>query len=304
MTINADNVYSLQKTTTTKTTTPRKENRPLPTNKPITKEDVLSHYAESFTGIGCLQPPVSFTVKQDVVPIQMPIHRVPLSKREKEKAAIDRYVAEGILEKVHEPTPWCSNILCREQPNKFRVCIDPSQTINKAIERPVYQMPTLNDHLHKLNNAKCFTLIDIKDELFHIPLDEKSSAMTTMHTTHGRYRWKRLPFGINSAPEEFQMRLMTAFEGLKGISVIADDILVHGNGYTFESAEADHDKNFVKLMERAQEKDIRFNPNKLKFKQNELKFVGHVITQDVIKADPDQPKPLLTCQLHMTNRAY
>ena len=104
MTINADNVYFLQKTTTTKTTTPRKENRPLPTNKPITKEDVLSHYAESFTGIGCLQPPVSFTVKHDVVPIQMPIHRVPLSKREKEKAAIDRYVAEGILESARTNT--------------------------------------------------------------------------------------------------------------------------------------------------------------------------------------------------------
>ena len=154
-------------------------------------------------------------------------------------------------------------------------------------------MPTLNDHLHKLNNAKCFTLIDIKDGFFHIPLDEKSSAMTTMHTTYGRYRWKRLPFGINSAPEEFQMRLMTAFEGLEGISVITDDILVHGNGDTFESAEADHDKNFVKLMERAQEKDIRFNPNKLKFKQNELKFVGHVITQDGIKADPDKTKAII-----------
>jgi len=92
----------------------------------------------------------------------MPIHRVPLaslSKREKEKAAIDKYVAEGILEKVNEPTTWCSNILCRESTNKFRVCIDPSQTINKAIERPIYQMPTLNEHLHKLNNAKCFSLI-------------------------------------------------------------------------------------------------------------------------------------------------
>ena len=53
----------------------------------------------------------------------MPIRRVPLSEREKEKIAIDRYVKEGILEKVNETTPWCSNILCRDTPNKFRVCI-------------------------------------------------------------------------------------------------------------------------------------------------------------------------------------
>ena len=91
----------------------------------------------------------------------MPIHRVPVSKRAKEKQAIDRYVKDGVLKEVQEPTPWCSNILCRESPSKFRVCIDPSQTINKAIERPVCQMPTLNEQLHKLDKAKCFSLIDV-----------------------------------------------------------------------------------------------------------------------------------------------
>ena len=81
------------------------------------------------------------------------------------------------------------------------MCIDPGQIINKAIERPVYQMPTLTEQLHKLHNAKCFSVIDVKDGYLHVPLDEESSLMTTMHTSYGRYKWKRLPFGINSAPE-------------------------------------------------------------------------------------------------------
>ena len=263
---------------------------------PLTKELIVEQYKQNFTGVGCLNPPVSFQVKSDVTPVQMPIHRVPLSKRLKEKAAIERYVKEGILEKVTQPTSWCSNILCREQPNKFRVCIDPSQTINQAIERPVYQMPTLNEHLHKLNNAKCFTVIDVKDGYFHVPLDNESSTMTTMHTTYGRYRWKRLPFGINSAPEEFQMRLMTALEGLEGIATIADDILVYGCGDTYEAAEKDHDKNIIALMERAIIKNIRFNPAKLKFKQKELKFVGHILTQEGIKADPEKTSAILKMQ--------
>ena len=124
--------------------------------------------------------------------MQMPIHRVPISKRAKEKVAIDQYVRAGILVKVNDPTPWCSNILCRESPSKFRVCIDPSQTINKSIQYgqqwPICQMPTLNEQLHKLDKAKCFSLIDIKDGFFHVPLDERSSLMTTMHTSYGRYR--------------------------------------------------------------------------------------------------------------------
>ncbi len=122
----------------------------------------------------------------------------------------------------------------------------------------------------------------------HIPLDEKSSLMTTMHTSYGRYRWTRLPFGINSAPEEFQNRLMTALEGLNGTITIADDILVFGKGDSYEEAERDHDKNIIALLERARAKNLRFNPKKLQFKQKNVKFVGHIITSQGIKADPDK----------------
>ena len=148
-------------------------------------------------------------------PNQIPVHRVPVAKREKEKVALNRYEQEGIIKKVEETTPWCSNELIKETPKKFRICIDSSQTINKAILRPIYQMPTLNEQLHKLYNTKCFTMLDFRDGFLHVPLDEESSHTTTMHTLYGRYRWLRLPFGITSAPEEFQKRLIIALEELR-----------------------------------------------------------------------------------------
>ena len=110
---------------------------------------------------------------------------------------------------------------------KFRVCIDPSQTVNKAIHRPKHSMPTLNEQLHKLRSAKWFPLVDIKGFL-QIPLDEESSRITTMHTSHGRYRLFGLPFGITSAPDEFHTRLTSALEGSNAIIRIADDIRVYG----------------------------------------------------------------------------
>ena len=149
-------------------------------------------------------------------------------------------------------------------------------------------MPTLNEQLHKLANSKCFSLIDVKDGYLHIPLDEESSYMTTMHTSCGRHRWTQSPFGINSAPEEFQTRLMTALEGLKGIALVADDILTYGIGDTYPEAEADHDVNILALMQRALEKDIRFNPAKFQFIKKEVKFVRHIITENSIKVDPDK----------------
>ena len=263
-------------------------NRQLPPPGQLRKEDILDQYANTFEGLGELGPPVHFQIDESIQPVQMPVHRIPVAKREREKQALDRYVEQGVIAKVNEPTAWCSNELIRETPKKFRVCIDPSQTVNRAIHRPKHQMPTLNEQLHKLSAAKCFSLVDVKEGFLHIPLDEDSSWMTTMHTSYGRYRWLRLPFGITSAPEEFQMRLTTALEGLEGIICIADDILVYGEGNDYEEAQKDHDRRFIALMECCHQKNIRLNAAKLQFKLKELKFMGTIISDQGMKPDPDK----------------
>lgn len=81
--------------------------------------------------------------------------------------------------------------------------------------------------------------------------------MTTMHTSYGRYRWLCLPFGITSFPEEFQMRLTTAFEGLECIIYIADDILAYGEGNDSDEVQKDHDRRFIALMERCHKLNIK-----------------------------------------------
>lgn len=78
-----------------------------------------------------------------------------------------------------------------------------------------------------------FSLIDVKEGFLHIPLDEESSWMTTMHTLYGQYHWLRLPFRISSAPARFQMRLTYALENLEDIICIADDILVFGEDSSY-----------------------------------------------------------------------
>ena len=112
--------------------------------------------------------------------------------------------------------------------------------------------------------------------------------MTTMHTSYGRYRWLCLPFGITSAPEEFQMMLTTALKGLEGIICIADDILVYGEGNDNEEAQKDHDRRFIALMECCLQKNIKLNAAKLQFKLRELKFIGTIISDQGMKRDPDK----------------
>ena len=109
-------------------------------------------------------------------------------------------------------------------------------------------MPTLEEILPKLANAKVFSVLDAKDGFYHVKLDEESSFLTTFNTPFGRYRWLRMPQGISSAPEEYQLRQHEAIRDLRGVEVIADDTLVFGVGDSIEEAIKDHDSNLENLL--------------------------------------------------------
>ena len=57
-------------------------------------------------------------------------------------------------------------------------------------------------------------------------LSEASSKLTTFNTPWGRYKFNRMPFGINSAGEIWQHAMEEEFDDLPGISIIVDDMLL------------------------------------------------------------------------------
>ena len=83
----------------------------------------------SFSGLGNVGKPVSFVLDPHVVPVQAPIHRIPVTKRERVKLKLDEMVRDGKLAKVEEPTDWCSNMTVVERIKsngsiKTRLCLD------------------------------------------------------------------------------------------------------------------------------------------------------------------------------------
>ena len=75
-------------------------------------------------------------------------------------------------------------------------------------------------------SAKVFSKCDVRNGFWHVELDDESSRLTTFSTPFGRYRWKRMPFGIAPASELFQRKLEQQLEGLAGVKNNHDDILV------------------------------------------------------------------------------
>ena len=183
------------------------------------------------------------------------------------------------------------------KPNKIRICLDPKD-LNKAVQRPKFQMPTLEELLSELSKARIFSSFDAKDGFYQVSLDEESSKLTTFWTPHGRYRYLRMPFGISLAPEVFESTLQECLADLRGVKVIRDDILVVGYGATDAEAQSDHDQNVTRLLERARQVNLKLNKSKVKLRKTEVKFMGHVISNQGLKPDPDKvsaiknmPKP-------------
>ena len=99
----------------------------------------------------------------------------------------------------------------------------------------------MEDILPRLSLAKVFMVVDVESGYCHAALDETSSHMTTFATPLGRFRCKRLPFGLSVAPDIFQRKLDETINGLTDVARIVDDIIIWGGGATIDEALANHD---------------------------------------------------------------
>ena len=235
-------------------------------------------------GVGKLPGEYHMTLDETVKPVQHPPRRVPVAIRERLRETLDDF---GRF-RVTTPTSWISSMVVVPKPNgTLRICLDPKD-LNRALQRENYPLPTIEEVATRLHGAKVymFTVLDVACGFWHVSLDEQSSFLTTFNTPFGRYRWKRMPFKIKSAPEIFQRKMHELIERLNGVEVIADDFVVVGYGDSLQAASKDHDKSLSVFLQRCEERGVRLNIDKLKLRMREVPFIGHVATSEGLRADP------------------
>jgi len=101
-------------------------------------------------------------------------------------------------------------------------------------------------------------------------LAENSSKLTTFATPFGRYRFLRLPFDVSNAPKIFHRTFTEIFGDIKGVKIYIDDIIIHAKN------EEEHDEILRQVCKRVREYGVRFNMNKCKFKEKQVRYVGHI----------------------------
>ena len=265
-----------------------------PSHMGLTLQDIRDAYQDVFDeGLGVLGPELHLEINPDSSPVQLPPRKIPESLKQPLREHLDELVKLNVVERVDYPTDWVSAIVVATKPNgKIRLCLDP-RPLNKVLKRCRHPMPTIEDVLPELANARVFTKVDCRNGYWQVKLDEASSILTTFNTPFGRFKWKRMPFGISPAGEIFQQRLDQAIDGLDGVRTVADDILITGNGITMQDAAADHDEKLKKLFERCRAKQIKLNSDKIELKKTSMPYIGHILTSNGVKADPSKTQAIL-----------
>ena len=206
--------------------------------------------------------------------------------KERLRQAIDANVKSGVLVKVDQPTDWVHNLVVVEKKNgSLRLCLDP-RYLNDVIKREHYRIPTIREIASEFAGKSLFSTLDLKDGYWQVELDESSSYLCTFATPFGRYRFIRMPFGLKSASEVFQKRNEAAFEGIEGIHIVADDIIIAASNVE------EYNKIFTEVLQRAAARNVKLNFDKLQLRVSEVKYLGTIITHEGMKPDPAKVKAI------------
>jgi hypothetical protein len=186
---------------------------------------ILDEYPEVFKSIGCLPGSVKITLKMDAEPVIEACRNIPFQIAPQLKEVLERMVSLEIIEPVKEPTEWVNAMHVVVKPNKLRICLDP-RNLNQAIRREHFKLPTREEISAKFANCQVYSKLDASKGFWQMKLDEESSKLCTFITPWGRFKYKRLPFGISCAPEIYHRTIYNMFAHLKGVESSMDDICI------------------------------------------------------------------------------
>lgn len=190
---------------------------------------------------------------------------------------------QDIIQEVLEgPTGWVSpSVVAPKQNGDVRICVG-MRWANEAIVRERQPIPTVEELLQDLNGSTVFSKLDLKWGFHQIVLSEESRHITTFVTHKGLYRYKRLMFGVNSAPEKYQQIIRDVVTGCKKFANIADYLIVYGKG------REEHDERLYAVLDTLHECGLTLNEDKCEFRLAKFKFFGHEVTKNGVRPSEEK----------------
>ena len=250
-------------------------------------EDLIWRYRDVFsssdTDIGhstAVEHRVDLT---DDAPFKQRHRRIPPSMYSEVRNHLNTLLHCDIIRPSH--SPWASNVvLAKKKDGSMRMCVDFRQ-LNKRTIKDSYALPRIEEILDALAGSKYFTVLDMKMGYHQVEVLEEHKQRTAFTVGPlGFYEYNRLPFGMVNAPATYQ-RLMEECLGDLHTTICfiyLDDLII------FSSSYEEHLVRVEKILQRLRECSLKLSSKKCFFLQERVKYVGHIVSERGIEADPEK----------------
>lgn len=224
-------------------------------------------------------------------PIYTKIYRYPYAQ----KPEVDKQIQEMLDNKIirHSDSPYNAPIwvvpkkIDASGKIKWRIVID-YRKLNDATKEDKYPIPNIEDLLSKLGKSNYFTVLDLAKGFHQIEIYPPDIEKTAFSTQDGHYEFIRMPFGLKNAPATFQRMMNNVLREQIGkiCYVYMDDIVI------FSTSLQEHIQSLKTVFQRHREVNLKVQLDKTEFLRKETNLLGHVITPNGIKANPDKIKAI------------
>ena len=213
-----------------------------------------------------------------------------------ELAALRSYLDDALQKGwiQHSTSPAGAPILfVPKKDGGLRLCVD-YRGLNKVTVKNRHPLPLISETLDRLNGAKCFTKLDLKDAYHRIRIRKGDEWKTAFRTRYGHFEYLVMPFGLTNAPATFQAYINKSLIGLIDhfCVVYLDDILIYSNSIS------KHVEHVKQVLKRLRESSLFVSLKKCEFFTTEVEFLGFVVSVDGVAMDQrrvaaiqDWPKP-------------
>ena len=205
--------------------------------------------------------------------------RIPIHQEKAAHEYLGDLMRKGIIEKIDddEPCDFVAPAFFVPKANgKVRLVTD-YKYINQFLDRPVQPFMSSRQIVDAIRpESKYFGALDMVQGYYQIALDHESSKLTTFILPDGKYRYKRLPMGMNIAGDVWNIRTDGVICGVKDALKMIDDVLTQGITLT------DTEEKLRKVLLKCRELGITVSRSKFRIGQ-EVEFVGYKIGADGVR---------------------
>ena len=223
----------------------------------------------------------------NVDPLSRPIvqkgRRISPLHKETVCEEVSRLIDVGAIKEILYPT-WLSNIVVVKKKNgKWRVYIDFTD-LNKACPKDLFPLPKIDQLVDATSGHQRMSFLDAFQGYHQIAMNPTDQEKTTFITPRGIFCYKVMPFGLKNAGATYQrmVKRTLAKQLGKTVEVYIDDMVVKS------ILAEDHLSDLRAVFNILRRHRLKLNASKCAFGVGSGKFLGFMVTQRGIEANPDQ----------------